>query len=283
MSIHGRVKRVSEQDGRKEAQIADDGAGGAGDADDDAAEADDAPGQEEQQEEDLNFEALPMAPRDEPQDVARSVRRSRVYFFIPVRDKKASTGLECIQTVIAKLANEGVAIKRFHSDRGTELFNSQSRRWLLSRGVLPTTTIGDDPQSNGRAEAAVGLAKRRVRTLLHASKFVEGFDAKALWPHAATMAAEIEWAAAFNKTPPKLAFGASVAVRVKEFERRDALDARMHKGRYLGPVPLTNGHGAMMDDGVYTTASTMNRIELPDATRIEGPDASNRRGDRAAA
>ncbi len=55
LSIHGRVKRVSEQEGRKEAQIADDGAGGAGDADDDAAEGDDAPGQEEQQEEDLNF------------------------------------------------------------------------------------------------------------------------------------------------------------------------------------------------------------------------------------
>ncbi len=173
------------------------------------------------------------------------MNRRRVYFFIPVKDKKSTTGLECIQTIVAMLNNEGISIKRFHSDRGTEMFNSSSKKWLLSEGILPTTTIGDDPQSNGRAEAAVGHAKRRVRTLLHASKVVEGFDAKALWPHAATMAAEIEWHRALDKPMPKIAFGASVAVGVKEFERCDALDSRVHKADYLGPVPLTNGHGAI--------------------------------------
>ena len=56
------------------------------------------------------------------------------------------------------------SVTRLHSDRGRELVSTALRRWAVSHGLHRTLSSPDEPQANGRAEAAVRWVKRKARS-----------------------------------------------------------------------------------------------------------------------
>ena len=63
----------------------------------------------------------------------------------------------------------GGTIRRTHSDEAREFLAYETRRWLRTQGIWQSYTAGDDPQSNGLAEAVIGIYKNKVTTNLLAS------------------------------------------------------------------------------------------------------------------
>ena len=80
----------------------------------------------------------------------------------------------------------GVYVDRLHSDKARELVESkQIQKWCAARGLLQTTTGGDNPSSNEHVESEVNQLKRRTRLLLRQA----GLPATS-WPIALRYAAE---------------------------------------------------------------------------------------------
>ena len=70
---------------------------------------------------------------------------------------------------------------RLHADNAQELSGPAVRTKFAGQSIVVTSTPGQEPNNNGRAERGIGIVKTRARTLLYS---LEPVDRDQLWPAA---------------------------------------------------------------------------------------------------
>ena len=94
--------------------------------------------------------------------------------------------LQAFQKMLSKLKLYQCPLVLVHTDRDREFVNKAFKSFLASQAIKHSTTEADNPSSNGRAEAWIGLVKNATRKLLLQASLPSRF-----WPLAATHAAEL--------------------------------------------------------------------------------------------
>ena len=175
----------------------------------------------------------------------------------PLKTRRAAEVIAATQSMVAKLRWWGFEVTRLHSDRGRELVSTALRRWAVSHGLYKTLSSPDEPQANGRAEAAVGWVKRKARALLLAA----GANAN-LWHGAALQAVEIRNRKIMREMgSPQLqlpVFGQKVVVKKRRW-KREAWEAITQNATYVGPCPDMTFGLRVMDQGgsIYTVSQVV--------------------------
>ena len=105
---------------------------------------------------------------------------------VPMRSKNSHDVL-AVQELYMRFLRYGYPVYRIHTDSGKEFVNKRTKDWALNRGLVFTRSCPDEHQQNGRAEAAIGSLKSRIRRLLHAANLEP-----VLWPVAARHVVELE-------------------------------------------------------------------------------------------
>ena len=175
-----------------------------------------------------------------------------LYYCVPVRNKKAATMLPAIQQMVVDIKALGYPVVRVHADRGGEFRGNLVRKWILSQGMLPTTSTGSEPAENGVAEAGVRFLKRRsrARILLDAAGLPREH-----WPTAIQTAAAQQRCERLGLVPPMpVAYGAKVYVKIKKYKTGDIEDLGPHwlQGKYQGPATdIRGGHVILKSTGTF--------------------------------
>ena len=111
---------------------------------------------------------------------------AHVTLVFPMPSRKQAEAIHALNSLVTRFRYLGVYVDRLHSDKARELVESkQVQKWCATRGLLQTTTGGDNPASNGHVESEVNQLKRRTRLLLRQA----GLSATS-WPIALRYAAE---------------------------------------------------------------------------------------------
>ena len=131
-------------------------------------------------------------------------------------------------------------VDRLHSDKARELVESkQIQKWCAARGLLQTTTGGDNPSSNEHVESEVNQLKRRTRLLLRQA----GLSATS-WPIALRHAAEDRLRHQLEglgvPQVPMIDFHANVLVKRKRWHGRGPLAPPFVEATLLCPSPVMN-------------------------------------------
>lgn len=147
-----------------------------------------------------------------------------------------------------QLRMDGYYVKQLHSDRAREFTTRTLQRWCLNRGIYKTTTAGDSPQQNGRAEKAVQTIKAKMRVALLGC----GWEAEK-WALACQHVhnAERSRMKPMKKVP---SLGTSVLVR-KRFWKSRELEPTHTKVIYVSPMPEVHGHLVMEPGGKLAITS----------------------------
>ena len=149
---------------------------------------------------------------------------------VALPSRAAQVVLEAIIQMYLQLRMDGYYVKQLHSDRAREFTTRTLQRWCLNRGIYKTTTAGDSPQQNGRAEKAVQTIKAKMRVALLGC----GWEAEK-WALACQHVhnAERSRMKPMKKVP---ALGTSVLVR-KRFWKSRELEPTHTKVVYVSPMP----------------------------------------------
>ena len=112
-----------------------------------------------------------------PKAPAISVRPKLFPFVRLLKTKSGPEVLSATKQILIQIRQEfpGYAVNRLHSDMGPEFTNQEFRNFLTDMLIRQTTTEGNNPRSNGAAEASVGIVKRIARALLVDSKISAQF------------------------------------------------------------------------------------------------------------
>ncbi|CAE7219174.1 RE1 [Symbiodinium natans] len=193
------------------------------------------------------------------------------YFAVPMRNKKAASVLPALQRIYVDVKALGFPMHRVHGDRAGELRSKMVRNWILKKGMLPTTTEGDNPASNGVAEAGVKYLKKRIRILLDS-----GAVHKAAWPLALHAAASMQRCDRMGLPSPMLApFGSPCYIKTKRYKTGavEDLGPKWTRGKYLGPsMDVRGGHCILKDGGGYVqTVHVRTPVEPPPLKDVVSP------------
>ena len=185
------------------------------------------------------------------------------YFAVPMRNKKAASVLPALQRIYVDVKALGFPMHRVHGDRAGELRSKMVRNWILKKGMLPTTTEGDNPASNGVAEAGVKYLKKRIRVMLDF-----GAVHKTAWPLALHAAASTQRCDRMGLPSPMLApFGSPCYIKTKRYKTGavEDLGPKWTRGKYLGPsTDVRGGHCILKDGGGYVqTTHVRTPVEPP--------------------
>ena len=174
---------------------------------------------------------------------------------IPIEDRSAEKVLDAVIQLYLQLRADGFQIQQVHTDKAREFVAKGFVAWCRNRNILKTTTSGDSPQQNGRAERAVQYVKARIRVLLLSA----GWKASS-WPLACWNIHAMERLKRNQRKMIAPAFGAEVLVR-KRYWKSKELEPTHEKVRYVAPIPEVHGHLVVEANGAlrvtaYTIAST---------------------------
>ena len=123
-----------------------------------------AEAQDEKKKDEIEEENKSEKPEEKVQEWETRVFR----LATPMYSEKAKEVTRVVMDMLLRLRADEYHIGHIHSDQGHE-FQGQFKVWCRERGIHLTRTPGDDPRSNGRAEATVKAIKTQVRrTLLQA-------------------------------------------------------------------------------------------------------------------
>ncbi|CAE7580175.1 RE2, partial [Symbiodinium sp. CCMP2456] len=183
-----------------------------------------------------------------------------VPFFMPLGSKTAAEVLTATKEILLQVRRLGLVVKRVHTDCGREFVNKAFRALCADRGLVRTTTGGDNFRSNGRVEALVGRAKSAVRTLLSSSKM--GPEAWAFAMRHYT--ARVQWSVVtqlggrYPRLPP---FGTKVFVKKRSWQMlKEEFVEKVAPARILCPsMDVARGFLVKTEDGSYLT--TMVAVE----------------------
>jgi hypothetical protein len=79
-----------------------------------------------------------------------------------------------VQEYITQLEMCYTKVQGVMADNGTELINSEFKNYLLAKGVVLFTSVPYMPQQNGIAERGICTITEGDRSMLYATKIVEG-------------------------------------------------------------------------------------------------------------
>ena len=157
------------------------------------------------------------------------------HLALPMLSKKSLEVTKTAMEMVLRLRMDGYTVNHIHADQGHE-FAGNFAAWCRKRGILLTKTAGDEPQSNGRAEATVKKTKTMIRKALHHG----GKDAK-WWPWAARYVNEVLRCHRIYETPSFPTFMESVMVRKRRWQKED-LGPTVEEVKYLAPSVENHGH-----------------------------------------
>ena len=174
---------------------------------------------------------------------------------IPIESRSAEKVLDAVIQLYLQLRADGFQIQQVHTDKAREFVARGFVAWCRNRNIYRTTTSGDSPQQNGRAERAVQYVKGRVRVLLLSA----GWKASR-WPLACWYIHAMERLKRNQRKMVVPPFGTEVLVR-KRYWKSKELEPTHEKVWYVAPIPEAHGHLVMDVDGAlrvaaYTLAAT---------------------------
>ena len=193
-------------------------------------------------------------------DKVENVRMVEVPFFVPLGSKAAPEVLAATKEILLQVRRLGLVVKRVHTDCGREFVNKSFRALCADRGLVRTTTGGDNFRSNGRVEALVGRAKNAVRTMLSASHM-----SSQAWSFAMRhYVARVQWSVVtqlggrYPRLPP---FGTKVFVKKRSWKMlKEDFVEKVVAARILCPsADVARGFLVKTEDGSYLT--TMVAVE----------------------
>ena len=177
---------------------------------------------------------------------------------LPIQSKRQHDVLRGIIDLYLRLRSDGYQVTQIHTDRGGEFTQEALDRWCASRSILHTTTAGDQPQSNGRAEVSVQWVKAEIRRILHAAG-----APFSRWPLAARNLNERLRLKQIGKPAVVPNFLEPVLIR-KRFWRTMELLPTQEKALYLSPSWVHHGHWIEREDGsIALTRMVMHRLQEP--------------------
>ena len=186
----------------------------------------------------------------------------------PMASRSAKDLLEALNRVYSRYRALGIPIYRFHSDRAKEFIGKTVRQWIATKTLWQTSTGGDDPKGNGRAESEVLQFKRRLRLNLHLSGAPH-----TEWPSVARHVAQERMNAQLQKVglkrPPSLPYNKTVMVKCKWWDKlkTKGIAAPFQEATIKGPSPLLhNGYVVLTKRGSTQHARSVLTMD-PEADR----------------
>ena len=220
------------------------------------------------------IEELPEPAVDPLPEHGESERMSRVQEYIntisqplktktlvlcePVPSRKQQDVRLAAMRLYVKLVNAGFPVHRVHSDRARELVSAPLQSWFTEHGVALTTTIGEEPAANGRAEVGIQIVKSQVRRMMKAGSIPVKF-----WPAVARHASERIWRDSLDclgvPQPALLACGTVVRARPRSWvDRSNPWRDRMVEGKILSVAPnCAHGYAVLLPDESILLSSTV--------------------------
>ena len=154
---------------------------------------------------------------------------------IPTKSKKSSDVVKATAQAVARPRALHIPINRVHTDRGKEFIGGTFRSWLAQRDYFHTTTAGDEPSSNSRAESEINVIKCRARVLMKSAQCDS-----TMWPLAVRHASEERFRRqlqACGVPTPALPFGVRAVAKQKSWQHRyEAWRNPMTAVRVWGPA-----------------------------------------------
>ena len=174
---------------------------------------------------------------------------------LPIEDRSAEKVLNAVIQMYLQLRADGFQIQQLHTDKAREFVAKGMVAWCRNRNIYQTSTSGDSPQQNGRAERAVQYVKGRIRVLLLSA----GWTASS-WPLACWYIHAMERLRRNQRRMEVPALGAEVLVR-KRYWKSKELEPTHEKVWYVAPIPEAHGHLVVEENGAlrvtaYTLAAT---------------------------
>ena len=137
----------------------------------------------------------------------------------PILSRKATEVIKAAAQATARLRALGIPINRVHTDRAREFCGKEFKAWIRNRELFHTTTAGDEPASNARAENEIKVLKGRARVLMKTTQ-----SNITRWPLALRFAAEERFRAQLKMcgvpTPAMIPFGTKALAKQKAWQNR---------------------------------------------------------------
>ena len=168
---------------------------------------------------------------------------------IPIEDRTAEKVLDAVIQMYLQLRADGFQIQQIHTDKAREFVAKGLVAWCKNRNIYKTTTSGDSPQQNGRAERAVQYVKARIRVLLLSASW-----SAARWPLACWNIHSMERLRRNQRKVTAPPFGTEVLVR-KRYWKSKELEPTHERVHYVAPVPEVHGHLVVESNGAFRVAA----------------------------
>ena len=193
-------------------------------------------------------------------DKLNGVACVEVPFVVTMASKSAAEVLAATKDILMQVKRLGLTVQRMHTDRGREFICKGFRALCRDRGIVRTTTPGDDFKANGRVEALVGRAKNAVRTYLSGSGMGSEMWGFAMRHYVSKIQQEIvtQLGGRLPRLPP---FGTKVFVKQRSWRmKKEEFMEKVVAARILCPsMDVARGFLVRADDGTYLT--TMVAVE----------------------
>ena len=207
-------------------------------------------------------------------DKLEGVTCVEVPFVVAMASKAAPEVLAATKDILMQVKRLGLVVQRVHTDRGREFIGKSFRALCRDRGLVRTTTTGDDFKANGRVEALVGRAKNAVRTYLAGSGMGPEMWGFAMRHYVSKVQQEIvtRLGGRLPRLPP---FGTKVFVKQRSWRmKKEEFMEKVVAARILCPsMDVARGFLVRTDDGTYLTTmvAVENVKETSGEFEVDGP------------
>ena len=104
------------------------------------------------------------------EEATRPIKVQNVTLFEPLASRQTSELVKGMERIWSQLRALGIPCYRCHSDHAKEFVSKPMRQWIAQKGMVQTTTGGDNPASSGRIESELCQWKRRLRLTMASAK-----------------------------------------------------------------------------------------------------------------
>ena len=209
-------------------------------------------------------------------DKLEGVSCVEVPFVVTLASKSSSEVLAATKDILMQVKKLGLTVQRVHSDRGREFVNKGFRALCRDRGLVRTTTPGDDYRANGRVEALVGRAKNAVRTYLSATGLGADMWGFAMRHYVSRIQYDVitQLGGRLPRLPP---FGTKVFVKQRSWKlRKEEFVEKVVAAKVLCPsMDVTRGLLVRTEEGSYLTTmvAVENVKEVSGDFEVDAPPA----------
>ena len=154
---------------------------------------------------------------------------------LPLSSKGGPEVIRGAMEMILRFKADGYHVSTIHVDKGGE-YGEKFKAWARDRGIRISTTPGDEPKSNGRAEQSVKALKSQVRRTL-----AQGKVGSEKWPFALRYVNEVNRSWRLGQEPDWPPFYSQVLIRRRRW-KRSTFEPTVEKAFYICPAPDEHGH-----------------------------------------